>query len=311
MAAVDTKELDKPGAVVVTGTEPTKLEPIKAGGKEYGSVEDLTKAYEAAQTELGKWTQQHGDLKKQYDETLTYAKQWNEWWNRVKPVWGEDVEQFLEKKLGGKGADGTQPQRSGQLQVSAQPQGQVPSTWDGFDLLRPEEQAARIETTLANRLTQAVEGWQQAFDQKYRNDLAQREKWYQTYLANHLSLMRRALEKRIQNPKFDVDKVMERAAQAIGGQIDPIELGQTLLSAADFDARIDEERKASYEQGRKDFEQELANKKLETPPPTVSVPSYRVPTTPPGKTRLGLAGLRERAAEAMAKKHGPGIFSGE
>ena len=305
-----TTDVKEPGTVgVAPSAEPTKPEPIKAGGKEYGSVEELTKAYESAQTDLGRWTQQHGDLKKQYDEILAYAKQWNEWWARVKPAWGEDVQNFLEQKLAGR--DGRSAQPAAPLQVSAQPQGHVPSAWDGFDLLRPEEQAARIETALASRLTQAVEGWQKAFDQKYRDDLSQREKWYQTYLANHLSLMRRALERKLQNPEFDVDKVMERAAQAIGGQIDPIELGQNLLTAAEFDTRLEKERKAAYEQGRKDFEQEVANKKLETPPPVVSVPSYRVTATPPGKTKLGLASLRERAAEAMAKKFGPGLFTGE
>ena len=305
MATTETKDLEKPVGSEPKAAEIAKPEPIRAGGKEYGSVEDLAKAYESVQTDLGKWTQQHGDLKKQYDETLTYAKQWNEWWARIKPVWGEDVEKFLEQKLTGR------PSGDGQRPQPAQPQGQAPSAWDGFELLSPEEQAARIETALASRLTQAVEGWQKAFDQKYRDDLSQREKWYQTYLANHLSLMRRALEKKLQNPEFDVDKVMERAAQAIGGQIDPIELGQNLLTAAEFDTRLEKERKASYEQGRKDYEQEQANKKIEAAPPVVSVPSYRVTPTPPGKTKLGMVSWRERAAEAVAKKFGPGLFAGE
>ena len=40
--------------------------PLEYGGKKYATSEELGKAYEAAQAELGKWTQQHGDLEKKY-----------------------------------------------------------------------------------------------------------------------------------------------------------------------------------------------------------------------------------------------------
>ena len=90
-------------------------QPLKFGGKEYGSVEDLGKAYESAQSELGKWTQQHGDLQKKYDEAQTQAQRWNEWWQTVQPLWGDDVESVLRAKLTGQGR---QPAQQVQQQVS-------------------------------------------------------------------------------------------------------------------------------------------------------------------------------------------------
>lgn len=292
----------------------------KFGGKEYSSVDDLGKAYEAVQSEYGKWTSEYDKLKKQYEDTNGKATKWEEWWKTVAPLWGEDVEDFLRRKLTHQGRQGqtVQQQVSQQMhsqqrqqeipttaaQYAAQQQQQTPET---FDFYRPEE-ITRFKQNLANDLTnqfnaqlgQVVQGLNQA--------LAQKEQWYQQYLSNHLSLMRRAFEQKIQDPSFNVDAVMEQAAKAIGGQVDPIELGKQLIDAQTFAARLETAKKDAYAQGKKDFEQEVANKKQEVVTPNVAVPKFTVPTTPNG-TRRGLHTLRETVAESLVKKFGPqGLF---
>ena len=87
------------GTSVSSGGGASTGQPLKFGGKEYGSVDDLGKAYESLPSEHGKWTQQHGDLQKKYDEAQTQAQRWNEWWQTVQPLWGDDVEAVLRAKL--------------------------------------------------------------------------------------------------------------------------------------------------------------------------------------------------------------------
>ena len=277
-------------------------QPLKFGGKEYGSVEDLGKAYESAQSELGKWTQQHGDLQKKYDEAQTQAQRWNEWWQTVQPLWGDDVESVLRAKLTGQGR---QPAQQVQQQVS---QGQPSrNTFEEFDGLPVAEQFGRFRQMLGQELAQNVNQALGQFAQAMNTTLANKEQWYQTYLTNHLSLLRKALERKAQDPTFNVDKVMEQAAKAIGGQMDPIMLGEQLLQATSFEAQIEAAKKAAYEQGKKDYEQEVANKKLETAPTQAGgAPVDKLPTSG-GKS--GFGSLRQQAANALAQKFGPSIFN--
>lgn len=286
----------------------------KFGGKEYASVDELGKAYEAAQSELGKWTQQYGDVKKQYDDVSARANKWDEWWKTVQPLWGDDVEAVLRRKLAGDQGGVQQQQRPTQAQAAqaaqqAAQQQAAQQAQEMYDFYKPED-VARFKQSVAGELARYFNGQLGTIVQAMNQTLAQKEQWYQTYLTNHLSLLRRALEQKLKNPGFDVDSVMENAARAIGGQIDPIELGQKLLAAETVAAQLEEAKKASYAQGKKDYEQEIANKKQEAPPPMFSVPKFTLPTTPPG-TRNGLHTLRERAAERLAKQFGPQVFLGE
>mgnify|MGYP001557955504 CR=1 FL=1 len=271
------------------------------GGKKYSSVDELGKAYESAQSELGKWTQQNGDLRRQYENAQNIAGKWDEWWKTVSPLWGEDVEDLLRRKLTGTAR-----------QVQAQPQ-QTQNQFEGWDALRPEEQFSRMRQSVAEELGNAFNQQLTGLNQQWQKHLAERETWYQSYLTNHLGLMRRALEQKLINPNFDVDKVMEQAARAIGGQIDPIQLGQQLITAETFNAQIDAAKKLAYEQGKKDFEQEAANKKIESVPVQSGMPVYKMPTVTPAANgaKHGLASWREQAAEKIVKKFGPTWFSNE
>lgn len=289
------------GGLPAGGTDAGKLAvtPIRAGGKDYASAEELSKAYEAVQSELGKWTQQYGDLKKQHEEVSAKESKWTEWWKGIQPLWGDDVEAFLRQKLNG----------GAQAQAQQAQQQQVGGKFDGFDLLRPEEQAARVQQAVMEQVAKQLgQQWQQ-YQQQMQKYVGERENWYQTYMQTHMGLLRKALERKIKDPSFDVDAVMEQAVKAMGGQLDPLELGQQLLSASTYQSQLEAAKKAAYDQGKKDLEQELANKKVETMPAGAGeLPVFKRPSTPAATGKHGLGGLRQRAAEALAEKFGPGVF---
>lgn len=283
------------------------------GGKTYGSVDELGKAYESLQSEYGRSTQKYGDLEKQYGETKQHAEQWNKWWEQIKPLWGQDVEDFLKQKLVGSGATPQQAARQTAQAVEQAKQQVAHETgrWDGWELLGPQEQAQRLYSTLADGMNQQFMGQLSQLAKAVNDTIQQKEHWYQSYLNNHLGLLRKALERKFQDPKFDIDKTMEMAAQAIGGQIDPILLGQQLIDAQSFQAQLEEAKKASYAQGKKDIEQEYANKKQESVPPVVGVPRYKMPTGTAGeRSANGLASRREAAAQRIYKEFGPQWFAG-
>lgn len=284
------------------GAAAPAAQPIRAGGKEYGSVDDLVRAYESANQELGRWTQQHGDLKKQYEETAARDQAWAQWWKGIQPYWGPDVENVIRHKMAGRGGQPAAPKAE---------EGHSTSGFEGFEYLAPAEQAARLQQAVSGQLGAQMQQQLGQIMQGLNQALQQKEQWYQSYLTNHLSLMRKALEKKLADPTFDVDKVMEGAAKAIAGQMDPIELGQQLLAAAEMESRLEAGKKGAYEQGKKDYEQELANKKLEAGPPASGAPPVFKPPAAPGTFRHGLTGLREKAAGDLVKKFGAGLFTGE
>lgn len=72
---------------------------------------------------------------------------------------------------------------------------------------------------------------------------------------------------------------------------------------------MDAAKKEAYDLGKRDLEQELANKKQETPPPTASMPKFMQPAVSTGP-RKGLHTLREKAAENIFKQFGPQWFAG-
>lgn len=311
MAAVDEKVV---GADKVA-EKSDQAGALQFGGKSYGSVEELGKAYEGAQSELGKWTQQHGDLSKQHDDLRKQydqaqalagqAAQWTDWWEKIKPYWGQDVQDLIRQKIEG--------QSTRRESVSAPTNGAelAAKAFEGFDLLRPDEQAMRIKQAVAEELVGPLREWQAQFTKAHNDGLAKREDWYQKYISNYFSLFRKAMDKKIADPSFDIDKTMEQAVKAMGGQLDPFELGQQMLAGADYASALEKARKEAYAQGKLDLEQEIKNKKIETVPVGSSAPPvFRAPVTPPG-TRLGLGTLRQRAAESMAQKFGAGLFTGE
>ena len=277
---------------------------LKYGGKDYANAEELGKAYEAAQSELGRWTQQYGDLKKQHETTSETAKKWSDWWQTVQPLWGEDVETLLRQKLNG-GQQGRPQARATEQQASA-----AQAALDGYEMLSPQDQATRLRQVILEDLGQQANAWRGDLVKAIQQEFENKEKWYQSYLSNHLGLMRRALENKIKDPNFNVDAVMEQAVRAIGGQIDPIQLGQQLLSAAEFDSRLDAAKKESYAQGKRDFEEAQKNKAMEQVPMSFSSPVYKIPSSAKdtGVSR-GLASRREQAAQNIMKKFGPSWFS--
>lgn len=321
------------GTQPATTTAPqTGDQSYRFGGKEYKSVEDLGKAYEAANSELGKWTQKHGDLEKQYQQTNQHLGQWNQWWKTVEPLWGQDVEGLLQQKLqkaqqqgltgqaamnqamqqtqqqiaqqGQNGQNGQNGQTSQTGQNGQQPQDQ----FQGWEYLTPQQQYGKFRDLMGQELGQRLQQERQLMQQQTGQYLQQKEQWYQQYLSNHLSLLRRALENKLKDPNYNIDAVMEHAAKAISGQIDPMELGQQLLSAAEFQNRLEQAKKEAYEAGKADQVQQAANKSMGTVP-TGTTPVFKMPVnTNPKK---GFLGLRESAAQALINKVGPQAFSGE
>lgn len=304
--ALEDKALETtPQDTATTPQDTVAADPVyKFGGKEYKSVDEVGKAYENAQSELGKWTQQYGDLRRQYEDVSGQKKRWDEWWKTVQPLWGDDVEDVLRRKLTGQAqAAGATPQQAQQMAGQAMQQ-----MAEQYDFYTPEGQQRFRQSLMQDigkyansQLAQVVNAVNQTFQQK--------EQWYSTYLQNHLSLLRRALEQKLRDPNFNVDAVMENAARAIAGQIDPIELGQQLITAQQFQGRLDEAKKSAYEQGKKDFEQEAKNKQQEMVPVfNTQTPTFKVPNN---GTRHGLHTLREKAAQSIAKTFGPSWFTGE
>lgn len=279
--------------------------PVKVGGKDYSSWDEVGKAYENLQSEHGKWTQKYGDLERQYrgaSEQAQLADQWNQWWQRVQPLWGDDVEALLRQKLSG----GKAPQAQGQAQQSA-------TMFEGYEALAPQEQYNRMSEAIQGRLSEQLSGQYNErlgqLAQAVQQTLSQKEQWYQSYLTNHLALMRRALEQKLQDPTFDVDAVMENAAKAIGGQIDPIQLGQQLIAASTSQSRIDQARKEAYEQAKRDIELAQKNKQIESVPAMGGAPVFKFsPGTSEGGGRRGLASMRQSAAESLFKKFGADLF---
>ena len=90
--------------------------------------------------------------------------------------------------------------------------------------------------------------------------------------------------------------------------MDPIALGEQLLQASSFGSQMETAKKAAYEQGKKDYEQEVANKKLEVAPAQAGgAPAFKIPITPGGKAGFGT--LRQQAANALVKQFGPAVFN--
>lgn len=284
------------------------------GGKTYNSVDDLGKAYEAANSELGKWTQKHGDLEKQYKQYENQLGQWTNWWKTVEPLWGQDVESLLHQKLT-RGQPGYAQQQQAIQQYQQQQnqqqngqQGQQRNPYEGYELMQPAEQFAKFRESYTNELAQAFNQRLGQMQNQFNTQLQQKEQWYQQYLSNHFSLLRRALEQKFADPNFNIDAVMEQAAKAIAGQMDPIDLGKQLLSAATFDTQSEKIRKDAYEMGKKDAETAATNKSMETVTPgSAAAPAFKMPlnTNP----RRGFAALRESAGQAVAQKFGPQIFN--
>lgn len=298
----------------VKGESLEKTAALKFGGKEYASAEDLGKAYESLQSEHGKWTQKYGDLEKQFKDVNGRNAQWEQWWQGVEPLWGQDVEDVLKKKHEAR-QGGKQVSQAQQAQQPAQQVAQVANqvaqqVAEQYDFYRPED-VAKFKQAVALDIAQRLQGSLVNFANAINQTLKQKETWYQNYLTNHLSLLRRALEQKLQNPNFNVDAVMENAARALGGQIDPIELGKKLLAAEEVNAQVEAAKKEAYAAGKRDLEQEYKNKreKEEEQVPVFNAPKFTMPTNPPG-TRNGLHTLREKAAERLIKEFGPSVFTG-
>lgn len=285
----------------VQTSQPTT--PVKVGGKEYASWDDVGKAYESLQAEHGKWTQQYGDLERRYREAEGVAKQWGDWWRGIQPLWGDDVEKFLLSKMqnGGRAVQ----------QQPAQTARDLSEAFAGYDTLGPAEQAQRIRDVVAQQLNGALQQQLTSAVQQLNQDLARKEQWYQTYLQNHLGLMRRAFEEKLRNPEFDIEGSMRAAAEAIGGQVDPIQLGQQLMAAASYTQRLEAAQKTAYEQGKKDAEEAFKNKKAEPTQVVSGAPVYRLPQLKQQTNKRGLDSWRESAANAIVQKFGPSWFDRE
>ena len=301
MADTDVKVANEPAVEIKSEAQEAKPTTYTFGGKTYNSADDLGKAYEALQSEHGKWTQQYGDLDKKYKEASEYAQRWNSWWEGVKPLWDEEVDGLLRRKSSGGGKSQTAPADHAQAQSQT-------DLYEGWEALAPKDQYARLSQNISQELGQQFNQKLTQLAQAVNQTLTQKETWYQNYLNSHLGLLRKALEQKFRDPNFDIDKVMEMAAQAIGGQIDPIQLGQQLIDASSHASKLEEVKKQAYEQGKKDFEQAAANKKQESVPVfSTAVPKYKIPVTA-GGPKKGLASLRETAAERIFKEFGPQWF---
>lgn len=297
----DTKAVADAAAAAAAGANGAggATEPIRVGGKEYASWEEVGKAYESLQSEYGKAAQQFGDLRKQYEDAYGTAQKWSDWWKNVQPLWGEDVERLLQQKMrGGKAAAADTPGTD-----------QVAGKWAGYDLLRPEEQAERLRTEIASQLQTEYDQKLVALAQAMNQSLTQKEQYYNAYLSNYLGLMRRAFDERQKNPEFNVEQVLEAATKALSGNVDPLELGRQLVDSASFEARLKAAKKEAYEQGKKDFEQEAKNKKQEVVPPTVGAPKFQY-SLPPQGSRHSLGQMKQKVAEQLVQRFGPDLFTG-
>jgi hypothetical protein len=288
-----------------TATATPQTQSYDMGGKSYGSFDDARKAYESLQKDHGQWTQKYGDLEKNYKQYENQLGQWTNWWKTIEPLWGQDVEGLLQQKL----TRGRQPQGQQYQQPQQQPQQQMQrNPYEGYDMLTPAEQFTKFKESYTGELAQALNQRLAGMQEQYNQQLAQKEQWYQQYLSNHFSLLRRALEQKFTDPNFNIDAVMEQAANAIAGKMDPIDLGKQLIAASSYPEQLEKIRKEAYELGKKDQETAATNKAMETVTPgSASAPAFKMPVNT--NPKRGFASLRESAGQAVVKKFGPQIFS--
>jgi hypothetical protein len=241
--------------------------------------QDLTKH----QQDLQHWQQ----AANQYQ---TGVNEWAKWYGEhVKPHWSA-----FEAWRNGQGA---QP-----AAAAAQPAEQ--DVFKNWGTMEPQAQAQAMAQYLAQQSQQSYQGFEKKFGEtwdgyqkKLQDYVGERER----YLTTYLRLWQQAWEAKQKDPNLDIDKAVQQAIQVMSGQVDPFALGVQLSTA-------DRSREAYLAEAKKQWEAEAAtklqNQQIAPPASAGTPPVYKARPATPG----GTASLRERAAEALAKKYGASIF---
>lgn len=282
----------------------TTAQPQAPWGEKFKSAEDAWKSYQALESKLGEQGNMLGEYKKAYEALVPrhqeYEKAvqaWDQWYKKdIAPNWN-DIQKYLGSKQG----------RQAVQQATQQTTQQNAADWSaGWDTLTPQQQAERLQRAsimeIGGALKPALEQWANAFQQKYQQDIQQKE----AYFNNYLNLYRRVMDMKMANPSLDIDNVLDQAVKVLSGQQDPIELGKTLATM-----NVDREAYAKQlvEKARKDWETEQHNKELASVTPVAGgePPAFKVGSATPG-TRRGLASMREDVAKRILEQHGPSVF---
>lgn len=239
---------------------------------------DYTQKTQELANQRKEWESQ----KEKYETALQQNEKFNKWYqdeyapfvSKLQPHWG-DIESIL---------SGQAPRQPASNPANPQ-NGNAGNTFDNWDLLAPNEQVAKLTEHLQQSyLTPAIENLGKEFDQR----LQQREQYYQ----NYINILTDAFMKKSENPGLDIPAYMNKAMEIQSGRIDPMKMAYEAVTSGDTRKQLE---KQWYEQGKRDFEQELKNKQQEQGALQNShTPSFR------GKAATR-AEVEQSAREAAAK----------
>ena len=254
----------------------------------------------ALNNDLGRYKQDLTKHQQDLQQWQTVANQYqggvNEWakWygEHIKPHWNE-----FEAWRNGQ-AKGGQPAAPA---VAGQPTGDPFKDWG---TLEPQAQAQAMAQYLAQQSQQSYQGFEKKFGETWQGYQKQLQDYVgerERYLTTYLRLWQQAWEAKQKDPSLDIDKAVQQAIQIMSGQVDPFAMGVQLSTA-------DRTRETYLAEARKQWEAEAAtklkNQQISPPASAGTPPVYKARPATAG----GTASLRERAAEALAAKYGPGIF---
>ena len=266
-------------------------------------IEEIAQTFTKVHKDFGKLHQDLGTLRQQNQEAAAFkqqaeaaqanAKQWADWWGQFEPQYKQWE---AAQKPGAQSRQENQPANSGN------------DPYAGWEDLTPQQQAQRLVQAATQGAAEPIRAqsadqwtkWQEAQDKKW----AEQQAFIQgnvNFVKNYLQVWGRAQEAKAKNPNLDVDKMIGEGLKMAQGQVDPLDYGMRVAMA-------EEDKKAYAETLRKQWEEERkasdGKSNLTVPPGGGSVPVYRLPS----KGANGVAGQKERAAQALADKFGTGVF---
>ena len=267
----------------------------------FKSADEMFQSYSELEKKLGTQGNELGTYRNAYEQAMGQAQQyqaavqaWDKWFKDagLDKRWS-DVEKFLKANQTAAGQQQTQQQ--------------VADWTANWDTMSPQQQAQALQQVsvreIASALAPSLQQWQQQFTENMQKEISSKE----AYFNNYLTLYRRVMDMRMQNPDLDVDKVLDQAVRVLSGQQDPIELGRTL---ATMETDKETYGKQLLEKARQDWETEQRNKEMTAVRPSIggTPPAFKMPSA--GIKRGDLSQMREGVAKAILDKHGPQAFTG-
>jgi hypothetical protein len=185
--------------------------PTKFVGK---SAEDVARAYHELE-------QQGGRMSDQYGRMATVVNQWKGVWDRWKPVLEragyepERMAQMLEARA-------QAAEERGDATGAARLQAAADRAW--HEISDPREQGEWIDSRATRR--------DEALQTRLAQMLDAHQKATLRYVNQYGGLSLRAIEKKIKNPKLDINKLLEEATRIAGGKhYDPLDWAERVIGA--------------------------------------------------------------------------------